>query len=310
MSHSAESRPHNIAGGVLLIVAAAFTISIQDVVFKLHSSDLTLWQIFALRGILAVPMLFALLWVRDTHRGVLRAALGKWPLLRSVFITTTFLAFYAAIPFLSLSTVGAANYIAPVFVMLLSAYAIGEAVGPFGLLGVLLGFAGVIVLLQPGTDAFSAWAILPIVGAGFYALAHITTRAKCQNTPLPALALSQTIVMLAAGVIVSLLLLWLKPQGGLARDFPYILGQWSEVEWTDWLVLLLLAGLAIVIGMMLAGAYQAAPPALVSTFEYSYLAFVALWDILVFGLSPGWASVTGMILIVLAGLLALKRRAR
>ncbi|MEL6206068.1 MAG: hypothetical protein AAFR47_12280, partial [Pseudomonadota bacterium] len=78
--------------------------------------DLTLWQIFALRGVLALPMLLVLLWLRGAHRGVLRIALGVWPLLRAVFITTTFLAFYAAIPFLSLSTVGAANYIAPIFV--------------------------------------------------------------------------------------------------------------------------------------------------------------------------------------------------
>lgn len=308
MSSTRETRPHNITGGVLLIVAAALTISIQDVVFKLHSSNLTLWQIFALRGILAVPMLFALLWFRRAHRGVLRAALGKWPLLRSVFITTTFLAFYAAIPFLSLSTVGAANYIAPIFVMLLSAFAIREPVGAYGLLGVLLGFAGVVILLQPGTDAFSPWAILPVAGAAFYALAHITTRVKCQDTPLPVLALSQTIIMLAAGLIVSMLLYGLQPRGDLARDFPYLFGQWSDVGLTDWLVLLLLTGLAIVIGMMLAGAYQSAPPALISTFEYSYLVFVAVWDILIFGLAPDWASVTGMILIVVAGLLALKRR--
>ncbi|WP_305984373.1 DMT family transporter [Roseibium sp. MMSF_3544] len=309
MTGSVDTRPQNITGGVLLIVATALTISIQDVVFKFHSSELTLWQIFALRGVLAVPMLMAVLWLRGAHKGILRAAFGKWPLLRSVFITTTFLAFYAAIPFLSLSTVGAANYIAPIFLMLLSAFVIREAVGPYGLLGVLLGFAGVIVLLQPGTDAFSAWAILPVAGAAFYALAHITTRSKCQDTPLPALALSQTIVMLSAGLIVSGLLVWLRPQGGLAQDYPYIFGQWSDVDLTDWLVLLLLAGLAIVIGMMLAGAYQIAPPAIVSTFEYSYLVFVAVWDIVFFEIAPDFASVSGMVMIVTAGLLVLRRRA-
>ena len=81
-------------------------------------------------------------------------------MLRAIFITMTFLAFYSAIPFLSLSTLGAANYIAPVFVTLLSAYVIREAVGPTGWLGVLVGFTGVIVLLQPGSDAFSPWACL------------------------------------------------------------------------------------------------------------------------------------------------------
>ncbi len=307
MSIGVDARPQNKIRGVSLIITAALTISIQDVVFKFFSSELTLWQIFSLRGVLAIPLLLAILWARGACQGVVRAALGKWPLLRSVFITTTFLAFYAAIPFLSLSTVGAANYIAPIFVALLSAYAIKEAVGPLGWLGVLLGFVGVIVLLQPGTEAFSPWSILPIVGAAFYALAHITTRVKCQNTSLSVLSLSQNIVMLSAGVVISVLLLWLKPQGELLQDYPYLFSLWSNVDVADWLVLALLAGFAIGIGMMLAGAYQVAPPAIVSTFEYSYLVFVAAWDILFFGIAPTVTSVSGMVLIVVAGLLVLRR---
>lgn len=307
LSIEVETRPLNITRGVLLIVLAALTISVQDVIFKLFSSKLTLWQIFALRGVLAVPLLLGVSWMRGAHRGILRAAFGTWSLLRALFITTTFLAFYAAIPFLSLSTVGAANYIAPIFVALLSAYVIKEVVGPLGWIGVVLGFVGVVVLLQPGTDAFSPWALLPIIGAGFYALAHITTRTRCQGVPLAALSLSQNTVMMGAGVAVSLFLVFLKPQGELHAAYPYILGEWTRVTPQDWLVLLLLAGFAVGIGMMLAGAYQAAPPSTVATFEYSYLVFVAVWDILCFGIAPTVASITGMMLIVGAGVLVLRR---
>ena len=220
---------------------------------------------------------------------------------------TTFLAFYAAIPFISLSTVGAANYLAPIFVTLLSAYVVKEAVGPLGWIGVLLGFVGVVILLRPGTDTFSPWALLPILGAAFYALTHITTRTRCQGVPLAALSLSQNTMMLLAGVVVSLFLIFLKPQGEMVAAYPYIFGEWSTVDPNDWLVLLLLAGFAIAIGMMLAGAYQAAPPSTVATFEYSYLVFVAVWDILFFGIAPTVASITGMILIVAAGLFVLRR---
>lgn len=307
MSFIVGDRPQHIARGVLLIVAAALAISVQDVVFKLFSSELTLWQIFVLRGILAIPLLLAIHWFRGSNTGMVRAAFGRWPLIRSVFITTTFLAFYSAIPFLSLSTVGAANYIAPVFVTLLSAYVLKETVGMLGWLGVFLGFVGMLVLLKPGTDAFSGWALLPIAGAVFYALAHITTRLKCQHVPLAALSLSQNFIMLIAGLVVSALLIWLNPQGELARSTPYIFAQWSVVELSDWLVLCLLAVFAVGIGMLLAGAYQTAPPSIVSTFEYSYLVFVAIWDILFFDAVPTITSVLGMALIVVAGLLVLRR---
>ena len=308
LNGSIGTRPENILRGVSLIIAATLTISIQDVVFKFFSSELTLWQIFALRGLLAVPMLLVITIVRRRQYGVLRAALTRWSILRAISITVTFLAFYSAIPFLSLSTVGAANYIAPIFVTLLSAYVIREAVGPLGWLGVFIGFSGMIVLLQPGTDAFSPWAFLPVLGAAFYAVAHIITRTKCQTVPLAALALSQNLVMLCAGLIVSVILLWLKPQGDIPNTYPYIFGMWSSVSLSDWLVLALLASFAIVIGMLLAGAYQAAPPSIVSTFEYSYLVFVAVWDILFFSNSPTISSVTGMMLIVVAGLLVLRRK--
>lgn len=307
MNDEIKGCPQNVTRGVMLIVMAAFTISIQDVIFKLFSSNLTLWQIFALRGVLTLPLLLLVSWMRGAHKGILRDAFGKWPLLRALFITTTFLAFYAAIPFLSLSTVGAANYIAPIFVALLSAYVIKEPVGPFGWIGVFLGFAGVVILLQPGTDAFSPWALLPIIGAAFYALTHITTRTRCQGIPLAALSLSQNTVMLLAGIVVTLLLVFIEPQGEMVQDYPYIFGEWSAVAPKDWLVLLLLAGFAVSVGMLLAGAYQAAPPPTVATFEYSYLVFVAVWDILFFGISPTIASITGMILVVVAGLLVLRR---
>lgn len=308
VSDSVLDRPQNILRGVSLVLAAALVISIQDVIFKLFSSELTLWQIFALRGMLAVPMLLAMCWFRGMHQGIVKAALGRWVLLRSLFFTLAFMAFYAAIPFLSLSTVGAALYIAPIFVTLLSAYVIKEPVGLLGWLGVCLGFAGVIVLLQPSSDDFSLWAVLPVMGAGFYAFVHITTRTKCQGVPLAAIALSLNLVMAAGALIVSALLFWLSPQGAMVDAYPYIFGAWSTVELEDWLILALLAGFTIVIGMMLAGAYLVAPPSTVSAFEYSYLVFVAIWDIVFFDISPTFATVSGMILIVGAGLLVLGRR--
>ncbi|KIC17299.1 DMT family transporter [Leisingera sp. ANG-Vp] len=306
MTELTGARPQNLLRGVAMILAAAFLISVQDVVFKLFSSQLTLWQIFALRGLLAVPLLLTIGRFRRRQGSVLRLALSKWAMLRALLITTTFLAFYAALPFLSLSTVGAANYIAPVFVTLLSAYAIAEPPGVRGWVGVIIGFAGVIVLLQPGTDAFSIWAILPICGAAFYALAHITTRTRCQGIPLSALALSQNLVMLAAGLAVSAGLLWLQPQDGFFDSYPYIFGLWAPVSAADWMVLILLAAFAVAIGMMLAGAYRTAPPSVISTFEYSYLAFAAAWDIHLFGTALSFPQIAGMMLIAAAGLLVLK----
>ncbi|NRB33128.1 MAG: DMT family transporter [Rhizobiaceae bacterium] len=307
-STAASARPQNITLGIALILTAALAISVQDVIFKLFSSAMTLWQIFALRGCIAVPLLIAICWMQNPNfADIFRQAVNRWSLLRAVFITTTFLAFYGAIPFLSLSTLGAANYSAPIFVTLLAAFAIREPVGPRGWLGVLLGFVGVLVLLRPGSDAFSFWALMPIIGAAFYALGHIVTRARCQDIPTAALALSTNIVMMLAGFVVSGLIIWLAPTGGVFDAFPYVFGQWSAITTSDALVLIVLAAFAVGNGMLLAGAYQAAPPPTVATFEYSYLVFVAIWDIVFFTLMPSAPSILGMVMIVCAGLLVIRR---
>ncbi|MEM9432358.1 MAG: DMT family transporter [Pseudomonadota bacterium] len=309
MTATSISARHNIMLGVSLIIATAFTISVQDVVFKLFSGQMTLWQIFALRGCLAVPVLAGILWYSHPGAGAVRAAFGPWSLLRATFITGTFLAFYAAIPFLNLSTVGAANYTAPIFITLLSAYVIKETVGAMGWIGVLVGFTGVVFLLQPGTEAFSFWALLPLLGACAYAAAHLITRAKCQDVPIAALSLAQNLMMLAAGLVISVILVIARPAPDTVTAFPYIFGTWSAVEASDWFVLLLLAAFAIVLGMMLAGAYKAAPPAIVGTFEYSYLVFAAGWDILFFGIALNSATLAGMAMIVVAGVMVLRSNA-
>lgn len=303
-----QARPRHVIRGVTFIVAAMFVTSVQDVIFKFFSNDLTLGQIFALRGVLALPLLFALAWLAGLRGGVLADALKKWTLLRSLFMTLSFLAFYTALPFLSLSTVGAANFIAPIFVTLLTAYVIGEPVRLRGWIGVFMGFAGVIILLQPGTDAFSPMAILPLVGALFYALSHITTRTKCQSVPLPTMALSLNLVMLTAGLVVSGVVLIWQPGDDLVQAYPSVLGGWTAIGVSEWLVLGLLAVLAIVISSGIAGAYQIASPPIIATFEYSYLVFVALWDILFFETVPGVLTILGMVLIVSAGLMVIRRR--
>lgn len=306
-SNSAQARPQNTIKGVCFIVGAMFITSMQDVVFKFVSSELTLGQIFALRGVLAMPLLFGLAWLAGIRGGVLSEALRPWTLLRSSFMTLSFLAFYAALPFLSLSTVGAANFIAPIFVTLLTAHVIGEPVRFRGWIGVFLGFAGVVVLLQPGTDAFSPLAILPLVGAFFYALTHITTRTKCGLVPLPTMALSLNIAMMTAGLIVSgVIMLW-QPDQSLVDTYPSMFGDWALPGLHEWMVLGLLAVLTIVISSGIAGAYQIASPPIVATFEYSYLVFVAIWDIVFFNTVPTIMTVTGMAMIICAGLLVIRR---
>ena len=302
------NRPDRVTLGITLIVIAVFLMSVQEGLFKLFSADFSLWQIFTLRGVLAIPLLFIIAVMQGHQRSLWHEALLKWPLLRSLFMTLMFVAMYSAIPFLNLSTVAAGIYTAPVFVTLMSAYIIGEPVSMRGWIAIAMGFCGVLVILQPGADAFSLWAILPVFGGFLYALSNVTTRSKCQSVSPAALALSLNLVLLLVGVAMSATLWFWQPASDLTRASPFLFAQWSFIGASEWGVMLMLAGFTVVIGMALAAAYQSAPPATVATFDYSYLVFMALWDVLFFATAINGKTAIGILLIVSAGLLVMRRR--
>ena len=184
-----------------------------------------------------------------------------------------------------------------------------ERVGLYGWLAVLIGFAGVIALLQPGTDAFSFWTLLPLTGAFFYAWAHIITRAKCQSHPLITLALSVNLTLLIAGLSMSFLFLNWRPDESLVQSYPYLFGEWKSVGASQWAILVVLAFLSIVISVLLAGAYRVAAPSKVAIFEYAYLVFVVGWDIMIFATTPDFVMLAGMAMIIMAGTMIIRREA-
>lgn len=303
----AQQRPDRVALGIVTIVATVFAMSVADAIVKYASANFPLWQIYLLRSVLAIPLLLLLLSRRRT--GLWPKAPG-WAGLRSLLLALMYIAIYAAAPVLSLSVIAAALYTGPLFIALFSALLIGEPLGPRRWAAILIGFAGVLVILRPGTHAFS-WAMLvPVLAALLYALAAIITRAKCAEEAPLALALALNLALLAVGAIGSAVVLLWHPSAAQAAVYPFLLGYWIAMGPREWAVILVLALLIIVIGAGLAKAYQSAPPAVIATFDYSYLLFAGFWSFLVFDQPPDAAAIAGMVLIAAAGFLVMGGAAR
>jgi len=304
---SAALRPNRAGRSIALITGAVFLMSFQDAVVKLASAGLPLWQLNALRGGLALAVLWGLAARTGEARALWRRALRPWNLLRGGLLSLMYLFLYAAVPVLTLPTIGAAFYTGPLFITLLSAALIGEPVGRRGWIAVAVGFLGVLVMLRPGSDAFSPAGLLPVLAGLSYALSAITTRARCQGDAPRVLAASVNIMLLATGgLAIGGLALW-PPDAARIADYPFLLDSWAAMAPADWGIVALLAGLLVLIGVGLAGAYRDAPPNVVATFDYSYLLFAALWSFALFGETPDGPTLAGMALIVLGGWLAARR---
>ena len=291
--------------GIVLIVGSVFLMSFGDALVKYVGAELTLWQIFVTRSLIALPLLVVLLRAGGTL-AAMRPKAVFWVSLRSLLLVAMWILFYAALPVLDLAVAAAALYTGPLFIALFQALLIREPVGPRRGAALLLGFAGVLIVLRPGSAAFSLTMLLPLAAAALYALAMIVTRQKCRDERPLVLSLGLTLAFLLAGVLASgALALW-PPGSDGASIQRFLLGAWAPMGPRTWALVALMALLIVAITAGVAKAYQSAPPATIATFDYAYLIFAGVWGVLLFGETPAAMTLIGMLVIAGAGLLVVR----
>lgn len=302
MTNTALPEKDNIPLAVGVIVCAVLALSLGDALIKMTSANFVIWQIFVLRSLLVIPFLTAFIAIR-TPGALRRPAAVWWTILRSLLLVLMWVCYYLSLPHLPLSAAAAAFYTLPIFITLFSAAFTGARITKGGWIAVFLGFAGVCLILRPKAGDFNLYAILPLFSAMLYAFAMILTRTKCrlENPAVLSLALNVAFVVVggvAAGVLSTL------PDTARAG---FLLAPWTQMGGMEWTAMSLLA-LAILIGSLGAAiAYQIGPPAMIGTFDFTYVGFAVLWSVVFFGDIPDAVSVLGMAMIVAAGLIAIRQ---
>lgn len=306
MQDMKAAKPDQTVLGIGIILVSVLTMAFADAVVKLVSADLTVWQVFVARSLVAIPTLLAILLAMGVRLVLLSP---KWSLIRSGLLVLTWLFFYASLPVLTLSVAAVAVYTNPIITALLSALVIGERVSARQWAGVLLGFAGVIAILKPGTDAFSWFTVLPLMAAACYSLAMVLTRGKCQDEQPLVLGLALHCLFLVTGLIAIVVLAVIGLDAGTVAAFPFLFNGWTAMGVREWGLMALLGALSAAYFVGVARAYQIAPPSIIGTFDYAYLVSAAVWGFIFFAETPDIFTICGMVLITAAGLLVAMRPA-
>ncbi|MEM7225765.1 MAG: DMT family transporter [Pseudomonadota bacterium] len=299
--NAGERRPDRVGLGILLILASTLLVASQDAVIKGASGDLTLWQIYVLRSLILIPALLAFGYVQGDGAATWRRSWGAWPMARAGLFVLTLVAVYGAIPFIPLSTVAAGVYTAPLFMAAISALFFGEAVRWHRWLAIAVGFAGVLLIVKPGSGSFDWLTLLPVAGGLFYALMAIVTRNRCRDIPPATLAVALASALLITGALASAALWLLAPLGEGALSW-FLTGTWGAVGLEQWGILMALAALLFANGLVHPAAYQSAPTTIIATFDYCYLIFATLLGLIFFAEVPDLLSIVGMALIAAAGM--------
>lgn len=274
--------------GILLVMAAVGCFAVLDTCakFAAHSvpSIEIAWARYSISLVFAVVALKP--WRHRADYTTRRPWLQAW---RAIFLLGSTVLNFFAIRYLQLAETGAIMFSGPLLATALAGPILGEWPGIRRWAAVLVGFVGVLIVVQPTPSNFNPAALLSVAAslcyAGYSLSTRVLSRTETASSLLIYASLLATIVLTPAMVPVAV---------------------WPS----DWVVALALVGtgLAGSVGhWFLIASHRDAPPTVLAPFTYTQLIWMIGLGFIAFGDVPGTSNLVGAVLIVASGLYALYR---
>ncbi len=276
--------------GILCAALGVSGFALMDAAVKHLGETYPIGQIIVLRNLIALLPLSILLW----QSGGLAALRSRQPvlqLLRGFAIFGAMMSFFHGLRFLGLAEATALGFAAPLLITALSVPLLRESVGRHRWSAVLLGFAGILVMLRPGGESVQLAAFLPLAAAFCYALAMIATRRLSRTDTTAGIAIYGNLTALALSLS-TLPFGWTTPSGEdlWIIAFMGLMGGFSSI--------------------FLSLAYRFAPAAVVAPFDYVSLIWAVVIGWLVWRELPDQMTWLGAAIVIASGLYILRREAK
>ena len=288
---SSTTPTDRILSGVVLMLGFCLTAPLLDVAAKLASDSVPVGQItaarFVIQCVLMVPFII-------TINLSLHVARQQWLalLLRAVSLCFATFCFIAAIRVMPLADALAIVFVAPFIVLLVGKFYLVEEVGLRRVGAAVVGFVGVLFVIQPSFAVFGATALFPLGTAVAFAFYILVTRGLSQK-------IHPVSMQFYTGLLASLMCMPLM-----------ILAQGSGSELFDpvwpvgiaWLWLLGVGFFATLSHMMMTYALSLAPSTTLAPLQYLELPVATVFGYLVFHDFPNALSLSGIAIIMGSGL--------
>ncbi len=186
--------------GALLMMGSMAAFTVNDTLVKSAGQDMPLFQLVAIRGALATVLVFIL----ARHLGALHLNFprhDRWLVgLRCVTELAATFFFLTALMHMPLANVTAVLQALPLTVTLGAAVFFGEAIGWRRIVAIAMGFVGMLLIVRPGPDGFSIYAIYALIAVISVTARDLITRRMSEDVPsmVVTLATSLSITLAAA----------------------------------------------------------------------------------------------------------------
>ncbi|MEP6881934.1 MAG: DMT family transporter [Dokdonella sp.] len=274
--------------GITFMLAAVVAFSLMDVCLKLLSPHYPAMQVAALRGLTSLPLV--LIWIALSG-GFAQVRSQRWGLhfLRGVLAVVMLSSFAFALRDLPLAEAYSLFFVAPLLVTALAVPLLGERVGWRRWLAILVGLAGVLVVLRPDAARMSNLGSLAVLVAAIsYALSAITVRVlgRTESTQ------SMVFWMISLLTLFSVAASW---------------SAWVEVRPQHLPILLTLAFSGAFGQYAVTEAFKDTEASIVAPFDYSALIWGMGFDWFIWHTKPDRMMLLGASIIIASGLYLMRR---
>lgn len=289
----------------LFIVSMAL-IPLNDAFIKVMSESFSIFQILSMRAVVSLAIVLAI----PTTVAALRSLKARTILklmLRGMCLVCAMMFFFLPLATLSLAEVTAIFYTAPLIISVMSVPLFGEKLGFFRIGAVLIGFAGVLFIVAPGTSGFELTYIMPLFSAVSYAAFQLITRYLRNEAPVIGMVAVQNIIYFSFGTIGVLMIILLQPTPGDDSVSQFLLREWHTPQNLDFAYLLITGTIVLLLAFASTNIYSNLEATFIAPFEYVAMPTAVLWGIVFFGEWPSFNAWIGIVLIISGGLLMIYR---
>ena len=277
----------SVAQGLVAMWVAVASFSIADAIAKWHGQQgFAAVQIVFFRYFFGLIPVAIALYVAGFHQ--VRTNRPAAHVFRGVLMSVALALFFWGLNYVPLAEAIAVAFTAPLFITALSVPVLGERVGMARWLAVIVGFAGMLVIVRPGADTFKPEMLILVAGTAVFALGITYTRRLARTETVTTMFTWTTIVAIAVFAPLAWWT-WKLPQADHLAGF---------------VVLGLIGGMGHYLVIV---AYRNAPAAVIAPQEYMALVWGAIIGWIIWSEVPSaWTWLGAAIVAGAGGFIALR----
>ena len=195
---------NNLFLAVILSLSGLFLLDCMGIAIKYLRADYPAAQLSVFRNLFGmIPCFIALYFSKDWHANGRQLVIKRWRfgLARGLIMSFAQLCLYTSYLYLPYALVATMEYTGPMMITLLAIPLLGEKFGWYKSLAVLTGFIGIIFIMQPWSESFNLYMLLPVMAAFGYSLARVTALNFSNDTPVPLINLYANIGTVICAII-------------------------------------------------------------------------------------------------------------